>query len=765
MNAIASGLKPGDRVLFAAGEVFYGTIYLVKGGDIGNPIVYTTYGIGAPAMITSLEEIQTWRSLGGGKFEALIPNLRSSKVNIVEIDNLPRELGRYPNSDSDERFLKIEGIYNPNSLHGQPEGNNWIGGELVVRKNNWIIDRHPITSTSGSTINYQTIKTPYPVKLGYGYFIQNHVNTLDTFGEWVYNSILKTITVYTGATVPAAAKIKLATNDYLVTNQPFVKNLSFVNLHFKGSNKSLFYVKKSGNFKIENCILESAGENGIFMEEVPDLSITGNTIKNSLSNGIFVFNKSPRITVKNNLIENTMPFQGMGQSSDMNGIGLYLGSDSDSSVVEKNRIINTGYNGIHFGGDFTIVKNNLIDGFCVFKQDGGGIYTNSDRQISKNNQGREIHNNIIVNGIGNIDGNEEKVYLANGIYADDMASGIRIYNNTIHKVNGSGIFLHNNNNLELNENLIYNVPIQIRASHDAIGTPIRDITIENNQLSSVFVGELVMSFTTDDNDIAQFGQLDNNYFLDLLNTDFIFHSKDASDSPSGQIRNLQSWRQAFGYELNSHKPLFNLRPYEIITRSPIKSSTFESKIDLIAGTYGGISELISNGIKGNSLSITPNPGEHVLAYIQIGAVKAGDEILIEFDSKSLEENKEVQVFLEKTFDDNQEGTTRYFSTNKDPKRIQILLKARVSAPSESVVIKINEPSVPVIFDNMTVSKVKTKKLNISEYIFFEFNYSDQEVTLPMSGRYKNAKNEEFNQEVKIPAYGSVLLVKIPADQK
>ncbi|WP_026968711.1 Ig-like domain-containing protein [Algoriphagus terrigena] len=759
LNAVASGLRGGDRVLFASGEIFYGTINIVKGGDTGNPVVYTSYGTGAPAIITSLESIQNWRSLGGGKYEASLPNLQSSKLQIVEAENLPREIGSYPNSDTGNRFLDIVSINSPNSLNGQPNPFDWTGGEIVIRKNNWIIDRHPITSTAGSTINYETINTPYEAKPGYGYFIQNHVDALDTFGEWAYNSSLKTITVFTGSAAPLASKVQPANLDYLVTNQPYVKNITFTNLHFKGSNKSLFYVKKSGNFTIDNCILESAGENGVHMEEVPDLSITENTIRNSLNSGIFVFYGSPRITIQNNLIENTGPYQGMMQSSDLNSIGVYIGSDSDNSLIEKNRIINTGYNGIHFGGDFTIVRNNLIDRFCVYKQDGGGIYTNADGQTTQNNEGREIQGNIIVNGIGNMDGNEEKELLASGIYADDMAAGIKIYNNTIHKVSANGIFLHNNNNLELTENTIYEVSTQILASHDAIGTPIRDITIENNQLSRVFDEELILSFNTDDYDIGEFGQLDNNYFLDPYNTDFIFLSKDAGDTPTGQTRNLQSWREAFGFDLNSNKPRFNLHQYEVITSSPIKSSTFDSNIDIVAGTYGGVSSWIPDGITGGSLSITPNTGEHVLTYIQIGAVEAGDEILLEFDSKSPVENKEIQLFLEKTYDDNQEGTLRYFSTSLEPEKIQILFKAGVSASSESIVIKINEPSDPVIFDSLAISKVATKELNILEYMFFEYNYSDQEVTIPLPGLYRNAKNELFDKQVTIPAYGSAMLVK------
>ncbi|MBN7813047.1 right-handed parallel beta-helix repeat-containing protein [Algoriphagus sp. H41] len=759
LNAVASALTAGDRVLFAAGEVFYGTINIVKGGDTGNPIVYTSYGTGAPAIITSLEEIQTWRSLGGGLYEASLPNLHSAKIQVLEMDGQLREIGSYPNAGSENRFLDIVSIASPNSLVGQANGTDWTGGEIVIRKNNWIIDRHPITSVSGSTINYETINTPYAAKVGYGYFIQNHVKALDQFGEWAYNAGLKTVTVYAGPTRASGTTVKVANRDYLVTNQAYVKNITFTNLHFKGSNKSIFYVTKSGNFTITNCTLESAGENGVYMEEVPDLNISDNTIKNSLNSGVFVFYGSPRITLRNNLVENSMPFQGMGKSSDLQSIGLYIGSDSDNSIIEKNRILNTGYNGIHFGGDYTIVRNNLIDRFCVYKQDGGGIYTNADGQTTQNNQGREIHGNIILNGLGNMEGNEEKELLAHGIYADDMAAGIKLYENTIHNISGSGIFLHNNNNLELTENTIYKVPINILASHDNIGTPIRDITIENNHLSRVFDEELVMSLTTNDYDIAEFGQLDNNYFLDPYNSEFIFHSKDAGDTPSGQTRNITSWRDAFAYDLNSNKPRFNLQRYDIVTSSPIKSSSFDSNIDIVAGTYGGVSEWLPDGIEGGSLSITPNPGEHVLTYIQIGAVEAGEEILIEFDSKSEVENKEIQLFLEKTYDDNQEGTLRYFATRLEPQKIQILFQAGVSASNESVVIKINQPSESVIFDNMAISKVTTKELNILEYIHFEYNYSDTEIEVPLPGIYRNAKNEIFNQKATIPPYGSVLLVK------
>ncbi|WP_159439217.1 Ig-like domain-containing protein [Algoriphagus halophilus] len=763
LNAISSALKGGDRVLFAAGEVFYGTINVVRGGEVGNPIVYTSYGLGPAAQITSLETISEWRSLGGGLYEASLPNLQSSVIQILEIDNTPQEIGRTPNSFSESPFFEIQNVLGTNSISGEGSFGDLTGAEVVIRKNNWIIDRHPISSSSGNTINFESINTAYTVKSGYGYFVQNHVSTLDSFGEWAYNPTLKTVTVFLGAKKPSTFKIKVANKDNLVTNNRYIQNITFSNLHFKGSNKSIFSLKNSGNFKIEASIMESAGDNAVYVEEVPDLTLSKNTIKNNLNGGLFVYYGSPRVQVTNNLFENSMPYQGMGKSSDLTGIALYIASDSDNSLIEKNQIINTSYNGIHFGGDYTIVKNNFIERFCVFKQDGGGIYTNADGQTNRNNTGREIVGNIILNGLGNIDGNEEKLFLANGIYLDDMAAGLKVYKNTISNINGNGIFLHNNNNVEVSDNLFYKIPTQILASHDPIGTPIRDIIVKENQLSRIYDNELVMDFNSIDYDVAQFGQVDNNYFLDPYHTNFFFYSREPSDGQIGQTRNLKNWGDAFGYDLNSKQPRFNLDRYEILTQDPIKSSTFDANIDFVAGTYGGTGQWIPDGIEGGSLSLQPNPGGDVLSYLQIGPVEVGDQILIEFDSKSVEENKEVILFLEKTFDQDQVGSLRFFATTTESERIQIGFIAEVATPNESIVIKIPDPSEPVIFDNIEISKVTTRELNILEYVYFNYNNSDEEVTYPLSGIYRNAKNEFFFQKVTIPPYESVLLVRLELD--
>src|SRR5690606_38215384 len=97
--------------------------------------------------------------------------------------------GRYPNSDeNDEGFLTILGTNGGLSIQGASLPGNFAGGEVVIRKNNWIIDRHEISYSSGSAISFLANPiSSYPPQRGYGFFIQNHVSTLDQFGEWAYN--------------------------------------------------------------------------------------------------------------------------------------------------------------------------------------------------------------------------------------------------------------------------------------------------------------------------------------------------------------------------------------------------------------------------------------------------------------------------------------------------------------------------------------------------------------------------------------------------
>src|SRR5690606_31430095 len=106
-------------------------------------------------IISSMESISSWNSVGNGIYEAGLTLGTNEDIQIVSINGQLQEIGRYPNSDEDdEGFLTILGTNGGLSIQGASLPGNFAGGEVVIRKNNWIIDRHEISYSSGSAISF-----------------------------------------------------------------------------------------------------------------------------------------------------------------------------------------------------------------------------------------------------------------------------------------------------------------------------------------------------------------------------------------------------------------------------------------------------------------------------------------------------------------------------------------------------------------------------------------------------------------------------------
>ena len=233
LNEIFASLKPGDAIYFKRGDVFYGTIHINKSGTSGSPIKIGAYGAGDKPVITSMVEVKQWRSIGGGKYEAKVPN-GDGRVAVLLMNNQRQELGRYPNfNKEDEGYLVIESV-SGNTIKGQGISGspNWKGAEVVIKKNPWIIDNQVITSHTGSSLSSKNGST-YPSIKNWGFFIQNHIGTLDQEGEWYYNPSTKMMTVYLGSKNPSSYKFEASTKDNLLTKTYGASHIHINNVHFK----------------------------------------------------------------------------------------------------------------------------------------------------------------------------------------------------------------------------------------------------------------------------------------------------------------------------------------------------------------------------------------------------------------------------------------------------------------------------------------------------------------------------------------------------
>ncbi|OOG68050.1 Ig-like domain-containing protein [Algoriphagus sp. A40] len=762
LNSVSSIFKGGDRILFKAGDQFYGTIKITKSGSVGAPILFTSYGTGNKPVITSMVKVSNLVSIGSGKYEADLSAFNLSRVQVVTINDQIKEVGRFPNTNApDGGYLRIANV-NSSTSFSTLSSNPYSGtsGDVVIRKNNWIIDRHAISNISGTSISFKANESHYSPLKNYGYFLQNHASLLDMPGEWSYDPATKKLTVNLSGYNMTTVNVSVATLDNLVTNTQYTTNLSFSNLHFKGSNSHLLNVSRSQNLKIENSLLEYAGENAVSAFDITGFLIQNNQINYALNSGIYISYGAPGAIIRGNTITNSFPFQGMAKNSDLAGIGIFLASDSDGSLIEKNNLINSGFNGIHFGGSYTKVINNFINNFCLYKQDGGGIYTNSDGFRDRNNVGREITGNIVINGKGTKLGTTEEVDMAEGIYLDDNSSGVKVSKNTIAFVTGKSIYLHNANNIEISDNLFFKSKSQVQFTHDFMGDPIRNVTVTRNQFSSVEKTNQIYSVYSALNDIGSVGSFNSNYFLDPFKNDFFIHTKGSSDGAVGVSRNLSNWASNYGYDSNSLKPDLNIPTYKITSSTLIKQSDFSSNTSIIAGVYGASSQLVSSGISGGTLKLASNSTNNATAYIQIGAIQTGQKILVEFDMKGTPANIPVELFLEGTFNIDKGSSNGIASTTSAAKNHQIILSSLTAKSNESIVLRFPPALTEMFLDNIKISKVTTEEIDKETLVYFDYNATGTAVQKSLDGTYVNAKNETFNGSITIPSYGSVLLAKV-----
>src|SRR5690606_7028021 len=205
LNAVFNTLQPGDAIYFKRGETFFGTIHINKSGTAGNPIKIGAYGSGPKPVITSLVAISNWKSVGAGVFESTT-SLSAPSVSVLLVNNSMQEMGRFPNSGTaNDGYLTVETVSGTTRITGNLAGSpNWNGGEVVIKKEQWIIDTQKITAHSGNALTF-TGGSSYKPKVGYGFFIKNHIKTLDKTGEWYYNPSTKKMNVFLGNTNPSAS--------------------------------------------------------------------------------------------------------------------------------------------------------------------------------------------------------------------------------------------------------------------------------------------------------------------------------------------------------------------------------------------------------------------------------------------------------------------------------------------------------------------------------------------------------------------------------
>ncbi|CAN5362402.1 hypothetical protein BH09BAC3_BH09BAC3_10260 [soil metagenome] len=441
---------PGDSILFERGSSFNGSLTITASGLPGKDLYIGAYGQGKKPSIRGSIKTGAWISIGNNIWKTVC-KVCPDELTSLFINNELQMPGRFPNKG----YRAITGVDDVNTSFTDIKMNDsdakWDGAEAIIKSSRWTIDKVNISSQVGITIKLSG-KTSYKLENGFGYFIQNHLSTLDLNGEWFFDKKEKTLFLYVDHKLnPLAAQIEISTN---ITGLEITNGHDIVieNISFDYHRRNGISITESTNILLKSCDVSFSGKNGMDVTSCSNICVEGSRIVNSSNNGV-EWNDNVNASFTHNSISRTGIHEGQGENGNGNYIALHISSTTPligKNLIQFNFIDSTGYNGIDFRTGNTSIKNNIVSNFCLVKDDGAGIYT-----WENNHGGNIIEGNIITNLTSSaIDTSISNQFYASGIYIDDRSSDILIKGNTVSNCAMTGIFLHNARKITLTENTL-----------------------------------------------------------------------------------------------------------------------------------------------------------------------------------------------------------------------------------------------------------------------------------------------------------------------
>lgn len=624
VNSVFGTVSPGNSILFNRGDTFYGTITVNKSGASGSPILIGAYGSGAKPVITGFTNISGWTNEGGGIYSKVISS--AGQTNMVTIDGVQYAMGRYPDATylSYESFSTTVSITD-NQLTSSP---NWTGAEAAIRKNDWTIDRSLITGHTAGTLSYTTLGSTYAGINGFGYFIQNDLRTLTTYGEWYHNPTTGKFYMYFGGVDPTTKVVKVATLNNLVYASGNYDYITLDNINFTGSIDNGLNFQYSQDFiTIQNCNISFVGKSGInFLDNCTSDVVNNNNI--SFCNSYGVYTIGVGIAITNNSITDIgkMPGQSLGNGATYTAISI----PGNNSVVRYNTIRRIGDYGVYIrtSGNST-VQYNFIDSACLVLDDGAGIYAPGVNSTGT----RLLDHNIITNSIGNSDGTPNNTPISVGVYLDEEATNVTVTNNSIGSMRYSGIKVHRGHDNIITDNTTYDCLYGIDWE-DYVGNKIRNTSLRRNILLAKSASQYVINWHTVTNDISLFGTEDSNYYARPIDDNLVFRLYQPS---VGLVtKTLTAWKTFSGQGANSNKSpkpissIGELHFYYNATDAPVTVAFAGlNKMDVTGATFDNAATiprwgsiiLYDNGIA-SSVNVPPvaNAGANQSVYLPTNSV-------------------------------------------------------------------------------------------------------------------------------------------------
>ncbi|HMS91318.1 MAG TPA: right-handed parallel beta-helix repeat-containing protein, partial [Candidatus Absconditabacterales bacterium] len=765
---------PGDTILFKRGDTWTNETIIINGvGTSTGAITYGAYGTGEKPKISGFTPISGWTNEGSGVYSKNITG--QSIPNMVTVNNINTPIGRWPNIDSvNSGWLTFEShsgntSITDNELLSTP---NWSGAEVVIRKHHWIIDRMVITNHSGTTITY-TGGSSYNGIDGYGYFIQNDIKTLDQVGERSYTS--GKFYMYFGANNPNTYSVKVSTIDRLfsIISKNYIK---IQDISFEGANDASIFLQTSNNINITGCDIDFGGFDGIRVRNVSNLSISHSTINNTHNNALDVDTYGGSSTgtyFGYNRVSNNSLHPGMGGNGDGNGFAV--SAQSDNSITEYNIIENVGYIGIAAVGEGYIVRNNLVKDFCLVKDDGSGIYTYLHVDSPKPSTTRNIENNIVMNGVGNVHGTTTTHGYANGIYMDGYSEKVIISGNTVIGSTQAGLFLGwQSKDIDIYNNTFFNNKDQILIQR-TLDVPA-NYTFNNNILINANSKQRLINIVTNSIDsytIDKLGTWDNNHYINQRSDDAIAEvAYKISGKQYSVGYSFDRWKNDIDADANNNMSIIPKYIVNSTTGSnKFANRNFDANISYTTYSYNpgtNSGSLIrtwdnTNKIDGGSLKfdydILSNYSNSAIIQLNVGSIKANTDYIARFSTLGTNANRTLRVRINNNVSPYPILTPEpYYTITNNRTDYEIPLHTSGAASSANFYIMLSDIDGPIYLDNFELYEANVTITDPDDYMLFVYNTGSTNKTVPLSGIYSDIYGNIHSSNITIAPYASSILI-------
>ncbi|MGA9637455.1 right-handed parallel beta-helix repeat-containing protein [Flavobacterium sp.] len=453
----------GSIINFKCGSVFNGSLAINgKIGTVSNPIVYKSYGSGNKPVIKASATVASWTLVSGNVWKTNLGLVGGKRLASLYIDNNAQQIGREPNFNTTDGGFRVIKTHTADNLSISESASlpypadHFKGGEITIRTLNDLMKSEVVTSHSGSTVAFSqsspTSSSENIVRDNFGYFFQNHVNTLDKQGEWAHDTDKSILYLYSTVD-PNTLNVEIPSDSYAVEIKNNSKYVEIRNLEFDNGIKNVMNINNISNVIIDDCSFNNGNEYVTLGFTLTNVTFTNNTINDSNSVGVR-WEGCSGITFSNNTITNIGMRAGMGAISYIPYTGLRIISNGtgNATVIEKNKLDGIGYHGINFSGGNITVQYNEVANYCAVKDDGGGIYT-----VNNQNANNTIFKNIVHDAPGAFRGNPAGASPKTaGIYVDNNSNNQLISQNTVYNVGAWGIMTNLSGNNTVIDNTVYN---------------------------------------------------------------------------------------------------------------------------------------------------------------------------------------------------------------------------------------------------------------------------------------------------------------------